>query len=311
MEKLEPAETELIKLLREEASQVKGCFTQYSFQALAFSTVTLGLIVNYQRENPIIALAGILIIVLVLSVARIGTHKYATANRNYGYQLHLERTARLSASAADGWSGSMRRIGWEEAMRAWRVVQATTFENLYTIGHWKVNTLRKNHRKLRYKWFEPDSLLEKGAGSHSGSYLGNMLTVLHMVAWFGLVPLFFLCWQERAAGALRLGASITVFVAMFAAVVFRIWKTTARRRILEKGLLSIHSCAVMWQAVAVAHYRALRAIGADRDGTVSSYRHYTEHLSRQALKLNRDIENIHNWMEGGHGLSQTGAQQRP
>ncbi len=307
MEKLDAAETELIKLLREEASQVKGCFTQYSFQALAFSTVTLSLIVNYQRENPIVAVASVLIIVLVLSVARIGTHKYATANRNYGYQLHLERTARLSASAADGWSGSMRRLGWEEAMRAWRVVQATTFENLYTVGYWRTNTLCRKHHSIRYKWFEPESLLENGAGSHSGTYLGNMLTVLHMVAWFGLVPLFFLCWQVRVGGVLQLGGSITIFVLMFVAVVFRILKTTARRRILEEGLLSIHSCAVMWQAVAVAHYRALRAIGADRDGTLSSYRRYTENLSRQALDLNKDIENIHNWIERGHSVDGSGA----
>lgn len=52
-----------------------------------FSTAVLGIIARYQVEVPLISLAAALVSVLLLAVARIGTYKYFTANRNYGYEL--------------------------------------------------------------------------------------------------------------------------------------------------------------------------------------------------------------------------------
>lgn len=299
MDGLERNEAELVKLLRDEASQVKNCFTQYSFQALAFSTVALGVIINYQREHPPIALASILIIVLVLAVGRIGVHKYATANRNYGYQLHLERTARINAPVAGGWSHAMRRLGWEESMRAWRVVQATAFEALYTTGRWRPNVLRPEHQHRRDRWFEPRSLLVEGAAWHSGTYLGNMLTVLNFVAGFALIPLMILAYQSWHLGWAEFAGSVLVLLATTLGAAIRIQRTDARRIILEEGLLSIHSCAVMWQGVAMAHHKALRELGANSDGKLLSYSGYTKSLSRQATEMSSRICEIHSWIEEG------------
>jgi len=45
------SKAELIRMLRGEASEVKACFTQYSFQALAVAAVGLGAIAQFQRSS--------------------------------------------------------------------------------------------------------------------------------------------------------------------------------------------------------------------------------------------------------------------
>ena len=116
-------ESKLIQMLRQEAKDVKDCFTKYSFQAIAFSSAVLGIITRYQPEYPHIALAAYASIAVLMTVARIGIYKYGTANRMYGYELHLLRTRQLPDSKGNGWKSEMRLVGWEEAMCAWRIVK--------------------------------------------------------------------------------------------------------------------------------------------------------------------------------------------
>ena len=63
-----------------------------------------------------------------------------------------------------------------------------------------------------------------------------------------------------------------------------------RRAILEDELLSIHSCAIVWQAVVVCHYSAV-------EGRGQGLAHYSERLAEQAQDLARRALAIHGWLE--------------
>lgn len=328
MRELYDNEQKLINELREEAWRVKDCFTQYSFNALAFASISLGLIVSFLEKNSAVALGSVPLFLLLSTVARIGTHKYSTANRNYGYQLHLERLARIqepmeeSGNKTD--SGSVdtntykrpNSIGWEEAMRAWRVVQATAFEKLYhteRLWWWSAIRLKREYRikksesgenVCRYNWFEPPTLVVEGTKWHSGGYIKNMLIVIHLVAFLTVVPLFYLTYTTYAKyqslctnnSLLFFCLTLILTLYVFCSLLSRIYKVNARKKLLETGLLSIHSCSIMWHAVVTAHQRALDELK-KTDG-FCPYKGLTEQLSVQAKLLSENITGIHKWIEG-------------
>lgn len=303
--RLSQEEHDLVNQLRSEASDLKECFTRYSFQALAIAAAGFGLIARYQREFPASAIGASLLAILLLAVARIGTYKYGSANRSYGYELHLHRTSRLRTSSSPRWTPAMRSIGWEEAMRAWRVVQATTFEELYTFGRWTPNRLRSQYRRLESRWWEPDSLLVNDAAWHSGTYLKTMLDILHFVAAGCLIPLGVLCKQMQVAFGLpsiQFAGALALTLITGSLIFVRVRHGDARCALLERGLLCIHSCAIMWHAVVVAHYRTLLLTGGGRDGMLGSYEGYTGNLSGLAVDLAKNIENIHRWIEQAEDL---------
>ena len=80
-----------------------------------------------------------------------------------------------------------------------------------------------------------------------------------------------------------------ILAGMFFLIVLRDLRIRRRRRILEDELLSIHSCAIVWQAVVLAHYLAL-----DKGG--ASYLHYTERLAEQAVNIADNVFTIHDWL---------------
>jgi len=296
-------EEALTKSLREEAWQVKHCFTQYAIATMAFASAVLVGIARLQYDHPLVALCSIPLVGVILAVIRIGTHKYGTANRLYGYLLHLERTRKLSKADAKR-AELIRDLGWEEAMRAWRVVQPTVFERVYESGTWKRNILQPPFRGLKRKWFEPVSLVMDGAKWFSGRYLENTSVVLHALSWVAVTPLLFLLVQFRnekrsvslwglMKDPLRDGRGLylvaTLIIALAILIGFRYLKTSARLQVLEDGLLSINSCAMMWHAVVVAHRRALLALPPHTGVTVDDYEGYTEELSRCALCLAKDL----------------------
>jgi hypothetical protein len=78
----------------------------------------------------------------------------------------------------------------------------------------------------------------------------------------------------------------------------RIIQADSQRKILDRGLLSVHSCAILWNAVVVAHFRALRAAGMSNDGMLDSYHGYTIDLANQATRLRDQLFDIHGWIQG-------------
>lgn len=120
---------ELVKTLRSEAISAKKDFTTLLFQTLAFSSASMGFILTFAKNFHTQFLIAIPVILLLMIVGRIGMNKYATANRNFGYELHLSRVNELSREYA--WNKAWRLIEWEEALRAWRVVQIRVFREVY------------------------------------------------------------------------------------------------------------------------------------------------------------------------------------
>ncbi|KAA3614023.1 MAG: hypothetical protein DWQ05_17275 [Calditrichaeota bacterium] len=296
-------EASLIDMLRREAQNVKDCFTRFSFQALAFSTAVLGAVARYQIEFPAIALSSFGVIILLLVVARIGTYKYATANRHFGYELHLQRTLHLT-DKENGWQSKMREIGWEEAVRAWRVVQATQFRFLYRTRDFFPN--KRNIHEIaedrgEYEWFIPSKLVGHDGDYHAGSYLKTMLFVFYLMISLACISIFAMIYQVwgTLAGNVYLQLTavlITLFVMLI--IVLRIIGNNRRRKILEEELLSIHSCGIMWQAVVVAHFRAIESLRNDENPDDLSLRDYTKELSKQAKDLRKNIYRIHMWIDG-------------
>lgn len=287
----------LIQQLRSEAESLKDCFTRFSFQAIAFSALVFGLLSDPDTPQAVLLVASAFVVTMLLAVARIGTYKYGNANLLHGYELHLERTRNLTDTKS-GWQRHMRSIGWEEARRAWRVVQVTFFRHLYY--HYPVapNLLRREHRKVEreFRWFEPAVLVSTagvGAAYHPGGYLRLMLTMLHVLAVIATLPGWFLgidAWNEeptRAKLYLVFAFGLVVFVG------FRALQDYPRLRLLEHGLLSIHSSAVMWQAAVLAHYRALAEV---KKGSGSGYENYTKNLALQAADLRAKAFRIDQWM---------------
>lgn len=152
----------VIEQLRKEANSVKDCFTSFSFQTITFGGVGLGLVANFQPTTPYVGLIGILVIILVLTVSRIGNHKYATANRHFGYELYLERVNRIESkyNLDKRLVQKLLDAGWEEIMRAWRIVQASVFQEIYHTNSHKKDQVKDKYKDIGQKaWFNPGQLV--------------------------------------------------------------------------------------------------------------------------------------------------------
>ena len=327
---------QFIKNLREEASATKTCFTNFSFQAMLFSSATLAAMfaIFFFSLYPYVVVASIPSIALLMIVSRIGIFKYATANRQYGYELHLGRTRSMGAEVSSDWKPEMRHIPWEEALRAWRIVQTAIFRRIYIVPEstWSGRFLSRYHfgwlnyfrtsfylrsedtqelikkfekNEIReeddeYPWFMP-RLLTKNSPSnyernyslyYTGAYLKNVLGMLLTMQYLLLIPWFLLVFKlfndANPSCYYWLG-----WLAILVGLVFLRPRVVNRRRhILENEVLSIHSCAIVWQAVVLAHYRALKLSGGD-------YKHHTEHLVRQAEDVAQNAFSIHKWCKTG------------
>lgn len=391
---LGPEERALIRELRAEVLSIKDCIAKYTIQCLAFVTAALSAILAVQvtGENAIaVGLAALLALFVLRAVSRTAVHKLGTINRNLGYEMHLHRSCRLSEGR--GWKHEYQRIGWEEAMRAWRIVQASVFAALcneasgwFGVGDYRKEYIEKasdrHPRESRpYLWYDVRYLVESAthdlhpergtwlsklgisarsepppATYHAGSYVRKMLLIMHRAMFACLVPMGITCYRLAVAflhalesdysalalfttasgrpGGSSLGGfdllwrnswspfvalvshasshhtavfvpligCILLFALAFMWVAVAVDRDDVRLDQLESGILSIHSCAVLWQVVVVAHFRALAAWRGYRNSPFleSSFpaveTGYTYNLARQAAKLAKGPLNIHRWI---------------
>jgi hypothetical protein len=283
------AEKNLIEQLRREADELKDCFTRYSFQAISIVTVALGIIIRYMHDDPIIGLAGLPIMFVPLVTLRIGSYKYIRANRNFGYELHLSRVRDVPLAAAGQWRDEYRTVSWEEAMRAWHIVQATLFREIHKRTRWP----RRYVIKSRYKpsksqpiWFCQKFLFGgfSKAVWYPGSYFAKMQGLMRWMSLGALILVIISAVAEAVklniaihgkllASLLGLRLEIVLYYlashysglplgALMAAVYGIIYylrhyiQESARRTQVEDGFLSVHACAIIWQAVIIAHFNA-------------------------------------------------------
>lgn len=293
-------EKDLIPRIREEAVDVKECFTKFSFQAMSLSVVTLGLLVKFQPDNPFLGIVSLFIIYMVLSVARIGTYKYQTANRNYGYELYLDRARRFIETDNNGWKDYYRDIGWEEAISAWRIVQATVFEHLYHKGKGKASRLKEDSKKIKHKWFMPKERIDDGSVYYAGSYLRTVLSILFIVVMFSMASLIVMVGQFVYLEQYWVSLISFFMVILLGYLTYmRIKQLSARRNLLEEEVLCIHACAFMWQLVVVAHHRALAELPDYKEGKISEMKGYTKLLSKQVIDMTKylnESNDIYQWL---------------
>jgi hypothetical protein len=208
----------IIDRLRAEAGEVKDCFTRFAFQGITFASAAVAFMFTVTDKIPLAAFTAVPVIAMLMQVARIGVFKYGTANRNYGYELHLARMSTMLQTPEvrrerHDVIESIMGVRWEEALRAWRVVQPTIFREIYWTAenhpsfsgqkrgkftawreffHPKLYTLNKEADKMvkkydertstgtqqntteEYPWFWPAHLTQKAAGQ-SVYYTGAYL----------------------------------------------------------------------------------------------------------------------------------------
>lgn len=268
------------KQLRAEAAELKQCFTRYAFQAIGLCCIAFAGIIQFMLKEPIMGLCALSILPVVFAICRLGTYKYTGSNRANGYQLYLGRTLAVPAEFRGRWKPEYRQLSWEEAMDAWRFVQPTLFEVIYRksrLGPDRFNPkLKLNSRSS--VWFLPAAEVEASSRAKwfSGGYLENMLGCLYLLAYVAVAVLgwsayeFFILprpskvatppwFTENTVAGLPTGFWICAIAFLCALVVTRARERIdrAKRQNLGRELLSIPSCALVWQAVAVAHYTAL------------------------------------------------------
>lgn len=229
---------DLVFQLRSEVKDVKDCFTRFAFQGSALAVVVAGFILG-EHQHPVVGLAALPAIIMLMLICRIGIFKYTTANRNLGYELHLDRLRKYVQVNSDDLYvkervGKLEDMGWEEAVRAWRVVQASIFAKIYNVpqikgdcsGFWpsfldpKLYTLKGKARDLDswaqdlrstlrtsprhdgpYAWWNQrklTDLYERGeivSHFYAGSFLRDVLFALFLMQC-SLFALF--CWSGIA-----------------------------------------------------------------------------------------------------------------
>ncbi len=319
-------DTNLIEMLRKEANDVKSCFTNFSFQAIALSGIVLGAVANFQPNKPFVGLAGILLVAVLLTVSRIGNYKYATAFRHFGFELFLANNQYLK-------NGNLVKnldLEWEEAMRVWRVIQATVFDCIYytkentdrlnirdRLNYNQVNKdLLKNKPDARSWWFEPRSIVETDLDRnrnilkwHPGSYLKTMQNTLHLIAYLSIVPLFIMTLQFQFDADYNnillngfqlfnikflglISGFITIITLLY--MIYKDREIRARRNLLENGLLSIHSCAIIWEVAFLAHKQAKTKMAKSKKTDQTTY---MENLSSIADDIRKECSMITKWIE--------------
>jgi hypothetical protein len=335
-------EWRLIEQLRGEASEVKHCFTTYSLSALALSGAALGAVLGTLKAAPTVRYAPLALIPLLMIVSRLGIYKFATANRNNGYELHLARCRHegreKSPAELPTLGGVPYLIPWEEALRAWRIVQATLFRVAYNTPERDPIARRLNGMHMgflnrflphiyrhsddtkrvieryqgsvrhgtynsvlgdQYPWFMPALLVktlaagDRPAVYHGGTFIREMLGVLLWAQLFLLIPLgLSVDWTRPLT--LHRQLDFAVLVATLALVVLRYLRVRRRREILEEEMLCIHSCAITWEAVVLAHLLAVTKVQ-------RPLWHYTEALAAVAHEMAKSTFDIFGWIEWAKG----------
>jgi hypothetical protein len=267
--------------LRGEAEELKQCFTRYAFYSIGFCSMAIAGIIQFMIKEPIVGLSALGLLPVIFAVCRLGTYKYTNSNRAYGYELYMERSRDVPKEFCGRWKPVYRRLSWEEAMHAWRVVQPSLFEAIYDkplIGPDRIKSRLKIRRNFP-AWFLASA--EVGAAAQAkwspGTYLTNLLIFLYLIGCaavlvFGWAAVEFwrlpaplhggnTPWFSDKVNGFTFSYGFLVCALMFgatAAVTAMRWRNdSARCRNVRVELLSIPACAQVWQAVVVAHYSAL------------------------------------------------------
>lgn len=321
-------QAELVARIRQEADDARGCFRTMATQALIFVPAGVGTIIVAMRFATDAALASLGLLISVMAIQRVAIHKFSTSNRNHGYQLHLERLAVSDSNGLRhiGWEEMCRawRIVQATVFRAtyttpqrWPFRSFTALADLawwyYRLRAWYRGYADDQRRgdiqappdvevELPCWWLQHHRVENvrskescEPASYHAGSYLQRMFSILEKLQVLCLLPLVLAVTIESGGGSdATLVVTVWWYVLLLASALVLMGlhhdSVSRRRQILEDEMLSIHSCAIMWKAVAMAHQRAWSGTNEDR-------RRYTERLTFVACWLARDVRFIRRFID--------------
>jgi len=305
-----------IDTLRDEAKSVKDCFTTFSFQSIFIYFGIIGFILKFQDDVPFITAASGLASFLMAIISRIGTYKYGTANRNYGFELHKFTSAKRY----------LHPMSWEEGLRNWRIIQASIFKSLFYESGINKNYLRPKYKK-RYKiinkrikevqkkkkyikegidrinnkeyiWFNVKSNIIGKTTYYAGSYLRTMINVNLFLSFVACAPSILLYAKSISNETLiqnhpniREISYWMLIGTLILLMILLIWYRIIYRRLkhLEEGFLSIYSCGVIWNLIEICHNLAI----VKTEGCITNYICY---ISKLSDKISKNPLNVLDWI---------------
>ena len=310
------------KTNRDESIEVKRCFTTQFHQTIIASTAIMAAVISIMGKEPdwlFLAITSALLIALCLMTIDVGCHKFNTANRATAYQIHLSRITDYEESSRkkSKIALELRRIDWEEAMFAWRIIQPIIFDFFY----------RKNKRKYedgvkkelvkkeikRYPWNDTKKLIKSGIKDekgdiegkfYPGTYLRKMMFIMNFV-----VVLILIIYARSIQHLLDLNElyslknfgvlSFTLITLGY--IIYQVVHCHKRCTRLESGLNSIQTSAFVWRIVCITMLLArLESIKKNRKTAAKDqiYKGYTIELAKIAsTDLYFKLHIIHEWLE--------------
>lgn len=163
-----------------------------------------------------------------------------------------------------------------------------------------------NPKEGKEWWFMTRSHLKKnGMSYYPGGYVIVLLKLIYITAAICLAVAFVAGLRVSASlsenspsvttSGLILGSWLAFFLFAYW-VVARFFHIYARRKVFEEGLLSINSCAVLWQVIACAHFWTLHDLSV-QGAEFQSYAKYSEKLAEKAIAFCDQIDNLYKWYE--------------
>ncbi len=301
---------EQIDDLRKDARRLKQRITQLTFVGVAISAIMFGVVVGYFPEDPRASVAVATVVILLLFVAQTNISLQERANCRIAYELYLLWTNELPDDPPDGWQRYMRTIPWEDALRAWYIVYRVVLSQFYypalrqttysRVKHWlSVFGLPRYSRldewKLHNNWLQSNEKIE-AKSTYGSSYIRNMISILHLMAVGSTILLIIEAFRFSTNSPDSYLSSMIVQIALIVQIAFltvlvgqRIRRDRFSLRVLEEGFLSVPACAVFWQAVIVAHFRAVQA-------TSVGLSDYKKMLLVEAQDLSRHLNQVSQWV---------------
>lgn len=159
------------------------------------------------------------------------------------------------------------------------------------------------NRTKNYPWFMLSEITNNRY--YPGTYLKQMLSVLIILQYLYLGPMVYACIRIIEAGKinfLQLSFYVMVTVVLFN-IIFETGKIYIRRReILEKEIHSIHASSIIWNIVAIGHYRGVilaseQADNPDSDNILNFEKIYLDYIHNYAYEVSTNIYEIDSWLQ--------------
>lgn len=153
-------------------------------------------------------------------------------------------------------------------------------------------------------WFKPSKLtIEEKSKYYAGAYLSVLFIIFHILAGLALLLASYSWWtlinnqfpDENDLSLIMLIGFMPIVV-LLSYYTLKVSKDHIRLRSIEGGFLSIYSCSIIWEAVVLAHFCAIRKCR-DSNNYIDYSDTYIKKLSYYASSLRKEKKEIGKWIK--------------